>query len=329
MDCLDGLVGTRGLCEVATPDSIYYINDLPAISIKEVSASLNSESQSAADLIANKIQEAGNFVSSRLQTFLLPRYKGASLIQNGVVGYVQDDLQLITDQTGSYIGKQVTITGSEYLELFISRVGLHMVSTGSVNVLVYDLIQNKLLDTIPVSAVAGEVTYLDVYKSYKSNGQKINLFFCYAYAPSYKTILSLNNCTSCTGQVYINPYARFANRSIPTGSAKINENLVGGDDDGLIIQYSVNCSSEPFVCSVRHLLAEAIYWKAGELLVMEMVYSKRNNSYITIYSDDHAALLAAYNASYLAAINNVTQNMKIPTNECFICNQRVKLETRI
>lgn len=329
MDCLNGLVGIRGICTPDTPDSIYYINDLPSISIKEVDASLNSESASAVEMINNKLEEAGNLVASRLQTLLQPKFKGASVIQNGIVGYVQNDLQLIETQTGSLIGKHVQILGGDYLELFISRVGLHMAATGNVSVYVYDLNQNKLLDTITVAAVADNVSYVDVYKSYKGNGQELNLFFGYDYAASYKTILSRNNCSSCTGQVYSNQYIRFANRSIPSASSKIEENLVGGGNDGLILQYAVNCHSDPFICSIKHLLAAAIRWKTGELLVMEMVYSKRNNSFITIYGDDHNALLASYSASYEAEISNITQNMRIPNNICFTCNQRVRLETRI
>lgn len=329
MECLNGLVGIRGVCSPDAPDSIYYINDLPSISIKEVDASLNSESASAVELITNKLEEAGNLVASRIQTLLQPKFKGASVIQNGIVGYVQNDLQLIETQTGYLVGKHIQILGGDYLELFISRVGLHMAATGNVSVYVYDLNQNKLLDTITVAAVADNVSYVDVYKSYKGNGQELNLFFGYTYAASYKTILSRNNCSSCTGQVYSNQYIRFANRSILSAGSKIEENLVSGGDDGLILQYAVNCHSDPFICSIKHLLAAAIRWKAGELLVMEMAYSKRNNSYITIYGDDYTELLSAYSASYEAEIKNITQNMRIPNNLCFTCNQRVKLETRL
>lgn len=329
MECLDGLIGIRGICTPDTPDSIYYINDLPGISIKEVDAALNSESASAVELITQKLEEAGNLISTRIQTLFQPRFKGTSIISNSVIGYTQDNLQTVGTATGYLIGKQIEILEGDYLELFISRVGLHMASTGTTNVLVYDLIQNKLLDTIPVVTVADEVSYVDVYKSYKRQGQKLNLFIGYAYASSYKTILSRNNCSSCTGQVYQNPYIRFSNKQILSSDTKIQDNLVGGSEDGLILQYSINCSFEPFICSIRHLLAAAIRWKAGELLVMEMIYSKRNNSYINIYGEDHTELLAAYSASYEAEMKNITQNMKLPNNICYQCNKRVKLEVRI
>lgn len=328
MECLTGLIGIRGICTPDAPDSIYYINDLPGISIKEVDAALNSESSSAVELINQKLEEAGNLISSRIQTYLQPKYKGGSVIQNGIVGFVKENLELVNTQTGYLIGKHVEILAGDYLELFISRIGLHVSTTGSVDVLVYDLNEGKLLDTIQVSAVADEVTYIDVYKSYKTYGQQLNLFFGYAYQASYKTTLSRNNCSSCTGQVYSNQYIRFANRAVLSSDVKIEENLVSGDD-GLILQYSVNCHSDPFICSIKHLLAAAIRWKAGELLVMEMLYSKRNNSYINIYGDDNTALLSAYAAGYEAEIKNITQNLRIPNNVCFTCNQRVKLETRI
>ena len=329
MDCLTGLVGIRGVCTPDTPDSIYYINDLPSISIKEVDASLNSEAASAVELINQKLEEAGNLIASRIQTYLQPRYKGGSVIQNGIVGIVKENLELVSTQTGYLIGKHIEILAGDYLELFISRVGLHVAASGAVSVYVYDLNANKLLDTISVTAVADQLTYVDVYKSYKSYGQQLNLFIGYTYQASYKTTLSRNNCSSCTGQVYSNQYIRFANRAILSSDVKIEENLVAGGDDGLVLQYAVNCHSEPFICSIKHLLAAAIRWKAGELLVMEMAYSKRNNSYINIYGDDYTALLTAYANGYEAEIKNITQNLRIPNNLCFTCNQRVKLETRL
>ena len=329
MTCLDNIVAIRGICEPETPDSIYFINDLPAISVKEISASLNSESASAVELIRQKIELAGDLITSRVQTFLQPRFKGGSIISNGTVGYYQDDLDSIDSAAGYLIGKQIEIWQGEYLEFFLSRVGLQMASTGAVSVLVYDLIQNKLLDTISVSAVAGEITYVDVYKSYKTNGQKLNLFIGYAYANGYNTILSRNNCTSCTGQVYSNPYIKFSNRRILSGSNKINENLESGSEDSLTLQYAVNCTSDNFICSIKHLLAAAIWWKAGELLATEMRFSKRLNSVINFYSDDHDKLIASYSAAAEAEISNILQNMRIPDNMCFTCNKRAKLEVRI
>ncbi len=329
MDCLDGLVGIRGICTPETPDSIFYVNDLPSISIKEVDASLNSESASAVELIRQKIELAGDLIAARMRTYFNPRFKGNSLIENGVIGFAKDNQETVNDQTGYLIGKEIEITNYNYLEFFLSKVGLHCTTSGSKNVFVYDLIQNKLLDTIPVTTVAGEISYVDVYKSYKSYGQKIHLFIGYEYTGSYKTILSRNNCSSCKGQVYQNPYVRFANRSILTSDVKIADNLVTGSEDGLTMTYSVNCTFDPFVCSMKHLLAEAICWKSGELLAMEMRYSKRNNSIISVYTEDYDALIAGYAAGAEAALKTNLQTMRLPDSECFYCNKKAFMETRI
>lgn len=321
MDCLDGLIGIRG-CEVDTPDSIYFINDLPNLSIKDVDAAINTEAQSAIAEMRKKITLAGDLIAARVQTLLQPRYKGGSVIENGVLGFVKENQQLIEVQTGK-IGKHIEIQEGDYLEFFLSRIGIHTSVTGNVDVYVYDLIQNKLLDTLTIAAVAGEVSYLDVYKKYKSNGQKVSLFICYDYQAGYQTTLSKNNCTSCTGQVYNNPYIRVANRAI-NSSTFIKDNLVSGEDS-LVLNYSVNCTFEPFLCNMKHLLALPIWYKAGELLVTEMKYSKRNNSYINIYGAEHSELITAYSTAAETEINNVLQNMRLPSNVCYQCNRRVFL----
>jgi len=329
MECLSGLVGIRGICTPDAPNSIFYINDLPNISVDEIDASINSESNSAISEITNKITLAGDLIAQRIRSHFNPRFKGDSIIQNGVIGFAKDNLEVIATQTGYLIGKQIQIKSNGYLELFISSIGLHLPTSGTTNVFVYDLIQNKLLDTIPVATIADEISSVSVYKSYKTLGQDLNLFICYAYVSSYKTILSRNNCTSCTGHVYSNPYARFSNQSLLSSDTKIQDNLVGSSENGITFTYSVNCSFDPFICSSRHLLAEAIWWKAGELLVMELLNSKRNNSIVNLYGVEHQAAMEAYSAAANASLVSLLQNMRLPDNECFSCNKRVKLEVSI
>lgn len=327
MDCLASLVGYRNVCGETTPNSIFYINDLPSLSIKKVDAAINDEYVSAKDMISKKITLAGDLIASKLRSYFNPRFKGASVISDGIVGVAYDNLQSVTAEPTYLIGKQVRIYAREYLEFFLSKVALHVNTTGNVSVYVYDLTQNKLLDTLTVSAVAGEISYADVYKSYKTIGQDLNLFIGYtASFDSYKTKLT-GGCNTCND--YSNPYISFSSKKILSASSKLQQNLETPSGDGLILQYSVNCTFEPFVCSIKHLLAEAIWWKAGELLMQEARYSNRLNSLIAIYEKDHEVLMNAYKDACEQSLATNLQNMKIPDNECFYCNQKIMMRVAV
>lgn len=333
MDCLDNLIGIRGFCGGdATPDSIYYINDLPGISIKEADAAMDGESANAYDFLQSKITLAGDMIASKMQMYFNPRFKGATSIIQETVGYFTQDLQVAASQATYLVGKNIYIKNNPYFELHISKIGLHVANTGNVNVLVYDLTSNKLLDTITVATVSGEVSYVDVSKTYKTNGQTLNLFIGYAATfDSYKTNLRNSGCVSCSSNgSYSNPYLTVNSAKILAASNKVDENLESNSNlDGLSVTYSVNCTFEPFICSVKSMLAPAILHKAGELVIQELKFSKRFNSIVTLYKNDHTELLEYFRTETDEHLKNALQNMRLPNNYCFDCNKRVKLTTNL
>lgn len=325
MECLSEIVGIKGCGNEA---ALFYVNNLPAISIRTADAAIDSEYSSAIAMMREKIDTAATLITNRIQSYFNPRFKGGSIIENGIAGYYLDNLQLLTAQP-YLIGKQFSITEYPYLEFYLSKISLQVNFSGIIDVLVYDLIQNKLLDTIPVTCVAGEISSVDISKSYPTNGQDMNLFICYdaTLIDSYSTNLTKSGCNSCTGYTYSNRYISISQRKI-NSIQKIAANLELNESDGLSVLYSLNCTFKPFVCSNKHLLAEALWYKAGSLIMEELRYTKRFNSIIQ-FNADHAELASAYGTASDTALSNILQNMKLPDNICFSCNQKMTLETRI
>jgi len=332
MDCLEDIVGVRGLCGGDTvPNSVYYLNDLAGIGIKEADAAMDSESSSAYDFLVGKINLAGDIIGNDIRTHFNPRFRGASVMEMHTVGAFTQNLQVAPSQATYLIGKNLYLYNS-YLELHISKIGLHVANTGNVSVFVYDLTSNKLLDTFTVATVSGEVSYLDVSKSYKAQGQMLNLFIGYAATfDRYKTNITANGCTSCKrSDECSNPYIHASSSKILSASNKVDENLESNsNNDGLSITYSLNCSFEPFVCSVKHMLAQAIWYKAGALVAQEMQYSKRFNSVINLRKNDAAELYTMYEGMYKDSMSTILQNMRMPDNLCFDCNKQVRLKVNL
>jgi hypothetical protein len=329
MNCLENIVGIRGLCGGdTTPNSIYYINDLAGIGIKEADAAMDAEYANAYDFLKSKIDLAGDLIASKMRSYFNPRFKGGSVIEQHTVGIFQQNLNVANAQATYLVGKNFYIYRNPYFNLHLSKIGLHVDIQGNVDVFVYDLTSNKLLDTIVVAATAGEVSYVDVSKTYATEGQTMNLFIGYAATfASYKTNLTLNGCRTCRSPyTYSNPYISVTSSKILAASNKVDENLdSNSNNDGLSVTYSISCTFDPFVCSVKHMLAEAIWYKAGAMIAEELKYSKRFNSIVTLYKADATELIAMYEEKMMESLNSTLQNMRVPDNYCFECNKRVKL----
>jgi hypothetical protein len=171
------------------------------------------------------------------------------------------------------------------------------------------------------------VSYVDVSKTYATDGQTMNLFIGYAATfASYKTNLTLNGCRTCRSPyTYSNPYISVTSSKILAASNKVDENLdSNSNNDGLSVTYSISCTFDPFVCSVKHMLAEAIWYKAGAMIAEELKYSKRFNSIVTLYKADATELIAMYEEKMMESLNSTLQNMRVPDNYCFRVQQTGK-----
>src|SRR6185369_7861854 len=101
-----------------------------------------------------------------------PKFKASSLLDDSRIGHFNDNLKMIAGD-GNLKGINIDLCNSEsFLNLFISEMSLQVDKTGDVNILVYDLIQNKLLDTLTIACVANEVSTIYPAKEYYSAKKK-------------------------------------------------------------------------------------------------------------------------------------------------------------
>jgi hypothetical protein len=131
MNCLENIVGIRGLCGGdTTPNSIYYINDLAGIGIKEADAAMDAEYANAYDFLKSKIDLAGDLIASKMRSYFNPRFKGGSVIEQHTVGIFQQNLNVANAQATYLVGKNFYIYRNPYFNLHLSKIGLHVDYTG-------------------------------------------------------------------------------------------------------------------------------------------------------------------------------------------------------
>jgi hypothetical protein len=301
--------------------------------IDELNAGIEADTQDAFTLLDRKIGLAKIAVANDLYTSLALNQRVNTLLSDQVAGYFQDDMQGVAAEANKYKGIQLwnRQSGSSFLELQISEIGLQVNYTGDVDVKIYDLISATLLKTITIPTVAGEIVRVNTDFGYVSKKQWMNIYVCYETTgiPSYQTYILNSGCAACNRNAS-NQYMFMNAASIGTSQSMINSNLSGiSNTAGLSITYSLNCAIEPFICSIKNLCAYPLAMKTLAEVMREMSNSNRFNSIISLNRGDNKELMAYYEAEYERAMKNIMMNMVLEDKVCFPCLPKVKIVTRV
>lgn len=321
LDCLSGLVVVKG-CGSNPASS--FIQQLPGISIPEIDVAINTDHVNAKAFLEQQIDSAIEYVIQDVNQNLSLKHDLKTFIENDSVGVWQEDKEIDAAEAGYLVGLRIKIDYTPYLKLFLNRIKLFVNNTGTVPVYIYDLIQGKLLDTINVDTVAGEVVVAEINKEYYTQKQRLHLFIGYESSfDSYKT--NLSNADDCGNCMYSNSYITFQTSKILTGAAKILDNIeTNTRTAGISLTYSLSCSFEEYLCSIRNLLALPVKYKAGAMIMQQLKLSKRPNPLVTAYKGDNEAMEAFYEAEYSKQMKNIFKNMRMPKSICFECNPQTK-----
>ena len=329
LDCLDNLVSYKGDCAVVDATSCIYLNDFTGFEVKTLNAGVSGEQQNAFDFIDAKIRTAKLALANDIIASLPPNQAAYTLLERDVIGRYQDNMPVLAAQNGYYKGVKIYSNQSSFTELYISSIALQVGVTGDVPVFVWDLITGKLLDTFTVACVADEITQLVINKGYLSTKKKLSLFIGYeSNIASFETPVGGGNCGSCGSREHGNQHVTFMAGKIPTGSQKISSNIQAESyTAGLSITYAVNCAIEPFVCQISHLLALPLAYKTLNQIFKEMEVSKRFNSSVLAYREDHKELAEYYQNEYQNSMGVIMQGAVFNDPVCFPCKPRVSVKT--
>jgi len=328
MSCFDNLIGIRGYCDDPESDSGLYLQDLPMVTLKNADAIVTTQN-SGFELLQQLLSRSYNYVIQDAVNMMAPFFRQSSVIEQSVVGYYPEQMLISTGANNYMTGIEVRILEYPYLEFFLSQVTIFCDFTGNVDLKIYDLKQNKLLDTITIAALAGQMVTVDINKTYKTNKQVLDLFIGYdstginPYKSNLTSNKTLGGCRSC-GSVgsYGNRFVMFYPRKIATASNKIVQNLesVNGTS-GLSITYNINCNIEPYLCSIKNRLAMPILHRAGMEIMNELKVSDRLSSVVVFQKKEIEATYQYFEGIYKQGMTNVFGNLQLPKDVCFRCNE--------
>lgn len=324
MGCFDNIVSLREYCTGVVPSSGIYLNDL-GLSKELVEDIITGDYGTVKSLIDATINASIQDVVAMVNGKFSGRVKTHSAIETGVVGVPDGSNEIIAG--GGYRGIQAHLYNSgNYLNFQLASLGLHLDFSGNVDVLVYDLNTNTLLDTIPVTAIAGQVVMVYPQKVYSSHYKNLNLWIGYNSTgkDSYKTV---TRSTVCCGN-----FGRKTEYLSSSGQAVsgdfISSNLTSlTTTSGISINYSIWCDSEAWLCSYARLIATPVAHKvASEIYRRGMMVSpltRSNNSTIT-NQELMKSNFEWHIGNYEAGIKMLLKTVHLPNNNaCFQCESRV------
>lgn len=333
-NCFEEIIGIKGACgTVPVPSSGLYLQDLPGVDLKLADAVLQEENSSF-EFLRNKIRYATESVIAQINTMLAPFYKTNSILENNLLGQYDEFMQGLP-AAAVYRGITVRIDQYPYMQLNISKIALYSSNfTGNTTIKVFDLVTGDEIDSFEIAVVAGQVNYIPVNKKYFTERQRMNIFIAYdaTLINTYQSnMFRGRSCVTCHFGGYGTRYAQLNGGQIATGAAKVLANVsFFGYTSGLSIQYTIGCSNDAWVCSMKDQLAFSVLHKTGVVLMDEVINgTRRMNSITTVDKDKAIALKADFDMIYQENIRQVVQNVRFPNDLCFKCTQRVKSVSRI
>lgn len=330
--CFQDIVSIKGGCGDIASTSGLYANqvDITPDFIGEIITKNYKDAKDFFDqkkefVISNVVEEVITACSFKLRT--------PTLLNEFRVGQFQDNLKMVAGD-GALKGINIDLCNSEsYLNVFVNEISLQLDYTGNVDVLVYDLMQDKLLDTITIACVAGEVSTVYPSKEYYSAKRKLNLAFVYDSTGigANTTYLTGSGCSTCgtINSTVSNSVASFNAVKIDAGAQKIKSNLkTSGETGGMSIVHSVQCNRYAWLCQFSNMLALPILYRLGEEIMnfaINISPNDRVNTTTTLNKEELENRRAFYASKYTQALNNLISNIKTPDDSrCFECKEAIR-----
>ena len=331
LECFDDIIGIRGSCDTPVSNSGLFIDDI-GIDLQELDSIINKSQSDSISFFENKRDFAIKQIINLIHTHFSDKYKSNTVLRSGRIGFGKENQEVVA-ASATLKGIEIELCNEDsFVDVYISQLSLQVNFSGAVNVFVYDLFQNKLLDTIAVTAVSGQTVTVYPNKTYKSVRKELDIIFVYdatAFS-SVKTTVTQGGCKSCGdggSMVNLNQYLSTRSISILSADAKIEQNLTAsGDTGGLSLMYSIQCNYDEWLCTIANSVALPILFKTGyEIMDYGYNNSLRLNTTTTINWEGLLKRRDEYNLRYQSAIEALLQNIKLPQDEkCFECRQKSK-----
>lgn len=330
--CMQDLVGVS--VEACDPDNStrprYYLNSLTGITVKTASKAANEEQITGLNLLNQKITMAIDELVADVLMSIGVTVTGKALVKNSQSGFINQGAAALGSEVGAR-GIIFRLTSQDYVDLQIN--GINYTSSAAVSGMkfkIVDLAQGVLVKEITVDVVKG-VNFIPVNITIPKYGSELHLGVVYDSANSVTFQTKFSNIDCCPLAEYFCANGLYAEsaRWASYANTTYSNRIASLGSHGMTISYSVMCSAESFICRNAQMFGYALLYKAGTLVMQEILHSNRLNG-ITIMSKEGAAqLMEQYNDKYNALLTAAMSGVSTNHSLCFSCRTPISIRTTL
>lgn len=328
LDCFGRIAALTDVCEPEDVNSCLYLNDI-GFNKQKVEDLMTSDYESAVDFVRKAEVSGLKRLISKIYTFLGSNLKLNSVTGNGTIGYLSQNLSVVTS-LGGKVGIAIQLKNSNgYIGIPFNSISLNVNYTGNVDVEIWDVMRNNLIDTVTVPCVPKAKNTVSIENIIKSNREltQIALIYDSTGIDSYKTTVKSGLC--CGKTSYNTEYFSSYGVQIDASDAVLNQNLnTVAHTSGLMVDYVTACNHEKWLCTLKPYLKEARLHETGISLLRNGLLkgkSQRVNNVITVAGGLQEEI-NFHEAEVFKYMTNLFQNMKLPNDsKCFVCNSRINI----
>ena len=335
MECLRNYIGLRG-CGLQEPESGYYVNSLPGISLESIDKLADSEQRSYAGVWADIVNRSLTKLETAVTSAFHSKFK-LKAIQQDIVTNKKDRLN-VSETSAVQVGYRGIILSlndcqSPLLSYHVNKLRLYVPqAVTALKVVILDEDDAELWTSNLTTDSAGWQT-IKVSRTFISRTLKIGFNSNVYAAPSLP--YSADNSTDCFCDYYHDfRYSRLIFDCDPNCKATIggwdSEGEAGNNHFGIIAEATLQCSFAPLICAYRQLFTEAYWYLLGSEIATERLYSPRFN-WITANKDEANELKAFYDVEFEHAKNRAVKSIDLDLYDCcIVCNEPFKvIENRL
>lgn len=318
-ECLYDMIGLSAACE-DQQRCANYVDQLPGIQRDDFEF-LTTRSNALASEVWEKVQaRAVGRIAQDIQNAMSDRFEVRPIVEDIQTGtwHLPHDSESLENK---WKGVMIDIRHSRNLSVYISSVELYTPAPIVDSVRVYDLYTGILLDTIPFDVAAAGFFTVEINAAYQ--GEAIGVFYDGAVLASLETdrhteeyfddICEPCNCT-CT-----RAFCAQIDKADPVLRTSVNYIC-----SGMIVNYSLHCSLEHWICRNKEKVKTALWYLMGVEFFTEVLASRRLNE-LTLIDSERLQQMTGYSiAQYKQAIQAFTEGAQIDDRICVNCKSRYK-----
>jgi hypothetical protein len=336
MECLIDYIGVRytqtsSLPAPLTPESGLFINDLPGITVAQLSDINNSDQTTFLDLWAAIQRRSARIFETTFTNAMSKKFRLKKITEAFKLSESVDATKTYPPAAGELRGIYMDcfVDKSAFHHIPISTVRLYLDPSvtvpATIDLCIYEVHDDKLtlLDTFPINATATGWNSVTINKKYHDSR---TLFIAYDASTITSASIPLDSYD-------LNPYlygdlAQFFSHIFIHGAHYSEGHFTDTDETetyGLTATLGLQCSFDTLVCNYKQNLAVAWWYLLGSELMKERIYTDRVNRYTTVDLDKARELNARFYADYMNELLTFVDSIDLQRDWCIDCDAMVKL----